>query len=113
MAAPEDPDARAAPVRAALSLMFERTSLLVMSIAVISAIGAFTAVRAWFAPVRAASVVPAKLTVDSQPAGADVLIDGQPRGKTPSTLSIDPGAHTLAVRASGIERAVQLTLAAG
>jgi PEGA domain-containing protein len=90
-----------------------RPSLLVASIAVVSAVGAFTAVRAWFAPVRAASIVPARLTVDSQPAGADVLIDGQQRGKTPATFSIDPGAHTLAVRAAGTQRTAQLTLAAG
>jgi hypothetical protein len=78
---------------------------------VVCAVAAFAAVRAWFAPVRAAAV--AKLSVDTQPTGAELLIDGQPRGRTPATFSIDPGAHTLAVRSSGVERVAQLTLAAG
>jgi hypothetical protein len=113
MAEGDDETARARSARALLSLLSGSTSLLVMSVLVISAAGAFAAVRAWFAPLRAAAVVPARLSVDTQPPGADLLIDGQPRGKTPATFSIDPGAHTLAVRASGVERVVQLTLAGG
>jgi hypothetical protein len=109
----DDQTARARSARAWLSLLSGSTSLLVMSVLIVSAAGAFTAVRAWFAPLRAAAVVPARLSVDTQPPGADLLIDGQPRGKTPATFSIDPGAHTLAVRASGVERVVQLALAGG
>src|SRR4051812_14517177 len=88
-------------------------SLLVVSTFVVSAVLAFTAVRAWFAPVRAAAVIAARLSVDTQPAGAELLIDGRPRGRTPVTFAIDAGAHTLAVRANGVERVVPLTLAAG
>jgi hypothetical protein len=113
MAEPDDSSVRARLVRAGLSLLSQRPSLLVMSVALVSAVGAFTAVRAWFAPVRAASIIPAKLTVDTQPAGAVVLIDGQARGRTPAMFSIDPGAHTLAVRAADVERTVQLTIPAG
>src|SRR5262245_55620040 len=101
MAQGDDGAARARLPRAFLPMLSGSTSLLVMSVLVVSAAGAFTAVRAWFAPLRAAAIVPAKLSVDTQPAGADVLIDGQPRGKTPAIFSIDPGGHTLAVRASG------------
>src|SRR6185436_9904070 len=66
-----------------------------------------------FAPVRAAAVVPARLSVDTQPAGAELRVDGRPRGTTPATFAIDPGAHTLVVRLNGAERVVPLTLAAG
>ena len=109
----DDRSARATLARVGLSISLRRPLLLVMSVLMISAAGAFAAVRAWFAPLRAAAVIPAKLSVDTQPAGAELLIDGQPRGKTPATLSIDPGSHTLAVRTAGIERVVQLTVAGG
>src|SRR5262245_39314577 len=111
MAEHDDSSVRARLGRVGRSLW--RTSLLVMSIAIVSAVGAFTAVRAWFAPVRAASTITATLTVDTQPTGAVVLIDGHARGRTPAMFSIDPGAHTLAVRAADVERTVQLMLPAG
>ncbi len=88
------------------------TSLLIASIVVLSGAGAFAAVRAWFAPALTLAA-PATLTVDTQPAGVDLLIDEQPRGKTPLTISIDAGAHALAVRAGGVERTVQLALTPG
>ena len=40
-------------------------------------------------------------------------IDGEARGVTPLTLSVNPGPHTLAVRAGGQERVVPITAAAG
>jgi hypothetical protein len=92
---------------------WSKRPLLLASILIVSAAGSFTAARAWFTHVRSAAVVPAQLTVDTQPAGAALLIDGQPRGTTPATFSISPGSHALAVRAAGEERHVQLTLASG
>jgi hypothetical protein len=89
------------------------TSLSMAAIVVVSAVGAFTAVRTWYRPVAAADLVLATLSVDTQPPGAELLIDKQPRGNTPLTFAIEPGAHLVTVRASGLEREVRLTLAAG
>src|SRR5262249_52097846 len=55
----------------------------------------------------------ATLTVQTRPAGSEVLIDGQPRGVTPLTLSLVSGAHSLAVRHGADERVVPLTMVAG
>ena len=44
------------------------------------------------------------LTIDTRPAGSQVLIDGEGRGVTPLTLALEPGAHTITVR-SGERRA--------
>src|SRR5262249_60092436 len=52
----------------------------------------------------------ATLTVQTRPAGSEVLIDGQPRGVTPLTLSLVSGAHSLAVRHGADERVVPLTM---
>ncbi len=88
-------------------------SLVLASVLVVAAAGSFILTRALFTHVRAAAIVPAQLSVDTQPAGAELLIDGQPRGMTPATLSINPGSHALTVRTAGEERRVQLSLAAG
>ena len=113
MAPADDESARTSSARTESSPQSRRTALLVALIAVVSAVGAFAAVRAWFVPVRAAAGVAATLSVETQPAGAELVIDHQPRGRTPATFSVDPGAHTLVLRAAGVERTVQLTLAAG
>jgi hypothetical protein len=91
----------------------KRKSLLLASVVIGSAAGSFVTARAWFMHVRAEAVTPAQLSVDTRPAGAELLIDGQPRGMTPATFPISPGSHTLAVRTAGEERSVQLALAAG
>jgi len=93
--------------------MAGRGSLLIGTVFVVSGLSAFAAVRAWFVPLRAAAVKPATLTVDTEPAGADLLIDSRPRGATPQTLTIDPGVHTVSVRANGAERTVRLSLGSG
>jgi hypothetical protein len=90
-----------------------RKLLALGSVLIVSAAGSFSVTRALFTHVWAAAAVPASLSVDTQPAGAELLIDGQPRGMTPATFSISPGSHTLAVRSAGEERRVQLALAAG
>jgi hypothetical protein len=56
---------------------------------------------------------PGLLTVQTQPAGAAVVIDGTARGVTPLTLSLPPGTHKMTVGGSGDERAVPLTIAPG
>ena len=112
MAEAADRPARPPSRRSDLLVALRSAPLLLASIAVVSGAAAFVAVRA-FVPLRAAAIVPATLTVDTQPPGAELVIDRQPRGSTPMSFAIEPGAHTLAVRAAGVERTVQLTLAAG
>jgi hypothetical protein len=93
--------------------MVQRESLLIGTIVVASGLVAFAAVRTGFVLLRAAAVHPATLTVETEPAGADLLIDSQPRGTTPETLTIDPGAHTVLVRLNGAERTLRLSLGSG
>jgi PEGA domain-containing protein len=42
-----------------------------------------------------------KLNISSQPAGADIEVDGNFVGSTPSSLSLEPGDHSVAVKKSG------------
>jgi hypothetical protein len=49
-------------------------------------------------PVALAQVT---LTIDSMPAGSDIEIDGAFVGSTPSTVSVAPGSHQVAVKKKG------------
>jgi hypothetical protein len=90
-----------------------RTSALIASIGVLSAVAAFLAVRTWFVPASAAAVGSAALTVQTEPDSAVVLIDDEPRGKTPLTIRVAAGSHRMAIRAAGVERTLQLNVVVG
>jgi hypothetical protein len=49
----------------------------------------------------AAPAAQASLTIDSTPVGADIEIDGGFVGNTPSTLTLTPGSHQIAVKKKG------------
>jgi hypothetical protein len=54
------------------------------------------------------------LTVNSNPLGAQLLVDGKLAGVTPTTLTLPPGAHSLTLRANGAEpRTMDVTVSAG
>jgi hypothetical protein len=54
-----------------------------------------------------------QLAVISQPAGADVIVDGQPRGVTPLTLSLPSGTHTLLLNRAEVSRSFEVNIKAG
>jgi PEGA domain-containing protein len=85
----------------------------ILLIATLSGLGAFELTRLRLPPLRAAIARPATLTVSTQPAGADLFINGRHRGQTPLTLPIEPGSHMLMLRSAGGERSVPLTVTAG
>ena len=43
----------------------------------------------------------ADITIITQPPGAAVVVDGQPRGQAPITLKLNPGPHRLRASLSG------------
>lgn len=54
----------------------------------------------------------ATLTVQSNPAGVPVFVDGVERGSTPTRLTLAPGPHILELR-RGVPRVIPVTLTAG
>jgi hypothetical protein len=113
--APADDD-RPGPVPALLSTFaFGSTSLLMSAIVLVSAVASFGAVRAWFPKAQAAPAAPAtarpttdaaahlsqgvdvprdiktptgagRLSIVTDPAGAQVQVDGRPRGVSPVVI---------------------------
>ncbi len=53
------------------------------------------------APVVAAAPQNSSLTVESSVTGADIEVDGNFVGSTPSTVSVPPGQHTITVKKKG------------
>ena len=72
----------------------------------------------WFASQYFTSPAPigasvGTLNVDSNPPGAQVIVDGEARGTTPVNLTLKAGAHTLELRGAGEPRVIPLIVAAG
>ena len=92
--------------------MVGRTSV-IGTVFIVSWVGVFAAVRAWFVPVRAATVSAAMLTVETVPPGADLLIDQQLQTTTPVTLALTPGVHDVVVRSGRAEQSARISLNGG
>jgi hypothetical protein len=82
----------------------------VLLIALTSAI-TLGALRYMAAPVAADGM--GTLAIQTNPTGASVEIDGQPRGVTPLSLSLSPGRHTLKLANEGNVRSMPITIVAG
>ena len=61
----------------------------------------FGAAAPAIAGTTAAPATQASLVIESTPPGADIEIDGAFVGNTPSTVSVAPGAHEIAVKKKG------------
>jgi hypothetical protein len=51
----------------------------------------------------AAATAPARYSVESRPAGAEVLVDGRTAGNTPVSVDLSAGQHKVTVRAPGYD----------
>jgi len=90
-----------------------RPLLVVAAVLVVATLAALAIRRVSVSRSGGAAPQAGRLTIDTRPAAAEVLIDGERRGLTPLTLSLSPGAHSIAVRNGRDERVVPLTIAAG
>jgi hypothetical protein len=53
------------------------------------------------------------MTVNTDPPGAEVEVDGTTRGQSPISLALAAGAHTLIIRGHGQSRTIPITITAG
>jgi len=67
----------------------------------------------WYLTPPAVAEATGTLIVESNPPGAAALVDGEPRGFTPLTLMLSPGAHVLEVVSGAERRTIPLTMTAG
>jgi len=83
------------------------------SILAAAALGALAVRTLPFLRSGAGQAKTGRLTIDTRQVTAEVIVDGEPRGVTPLTLSLPAGPHTLTVKSEGDQRVVPLTMAAG
>ena len=65
----------------------------------------------WWARVSAPRV--GQLAIISQPDGAEVVVDQEPRGVTPLTLSLPGGTHSVLLSRGDVSRSFEVTIKAG
>ena len=82
-------------------------------IVVVASIGTIGVSQLHLIQMPSFAVKDARVSIETRPPAAQVLIDGQPRGVTPIVLMLKPGAHTMVVRSGLDERVVPLSVAAG
>jgi hypothetical protein len=56
---------------------------------------------------------PGSLSLQTNPPGVAVFVDGVPRGNTPAHISLDAGAHIVELRGRGVPRVIPVTVTAG
>jgi PEGA domain-containing protein len=97
------PPPTAAPARR------NRAGVAVVALVCLLAAGAITGL--WLrASSIAATPITGSLRVESDPLGADVLIDGSAKGKTPLTLALAVGQHQLVVQQGGKTQQLAVTI---
>src|SRR5580765_8859257 len=75
------------------------------------AIVALVGSRWIFAPAAAPSGT-GTVSIITNPAGAQVIVDGEARGVTPVTLTLKAGVHVMQLRGAGQSRSMPVAIAA-
>ena len=94
-----------------------RRARLAAVVAGLIAVGTAGAAAAWRyaapAPTPTPAVSTGTLSIDSEPKGTPVLVDGETRGVTPLTMTLAAGSHRVELRGTGEARTIPVTIAAG
>jgi len=92
----------------------KRWPIAAAAVAVLAIAGAgIPAVRHFGGGAAAAPTADGTLTVNTNPPGAHVFVDGVERGMTPLSVALKPGTHALELRGDGTPRLMPITVTAG
>jgi PEGA domain-containing protein len=75
--------------------------------------GGYMVATRLFSGPAADAIETGSLAVSTNPPGAQVFVDGEPRGLTPVTLTLEAGDHKVELRGSGEPRTIPVTIAPG
>ena len=70
---------------------------IVLGVGVVAGLGVLALRRFPMQSSAANQPQPGRLTIETRPGNLEVAIDGDKRGKTPVTVSLAPGAHTVTI----------------
>ena len=85
----------------------------VVAVAAVVGLGGFFGMRAYNSSKVAATPEMGTLSVQTNPPGAAVFVDGEPHGNTPARVSLKPGSHILELRGRGVPRVIPVTITTG
>ncbi|HMJ84704.1 MAG TPA: PEGA domain-containing protein [Vicinamibacterales bacterium] len=92
----------------------KRWPIAAAAVALLAIAGAgIPAVRHFGGAGAAAPTAEGTLTVNTNPPGAKVFVDGVERGMTPLSVALKPGTHALELRGDGTPRLMPITVTAG
>lgn len=107
----EDTVATPTPLSSFPQLARDYARELVFAIPIVAAMGLIGyGIQKWSFRLEAST---ASLTIESEPAGADVLADGVRQGATPLTMSVAPGEHAYEIVSGGRRKALRAVASAG
>ena len=90
-----------------------RPLMIAASVALVALMsGGTMAARRYLASSTATAPATGTLAIQTNPAGASVVIDGQANGVTPLSVTLSAGPHTLELSANGARRTIPITMAA-
>jgi len=90
-----------------------RPLMIAASVALVAVMsGGTMAARRYLAASPATAPATGTLAIQTNPAGASVVIDGQANGVTPLSVTLSAGPHTLELSANGVHRTIPITMAA-
>jgi serine/threonine protein kinase len=91
----------------------KRWQLAAAAVALIAVAGAGIAAARRYTATPAPAIADGTLTVNTNPSGAHVFVDGVERGATPLSVTLKPGTHALELRGDGAPRLMPITVDAG
>jgi hypothetical protein len=92
----------------------QRSRLIAAAVVVIALTsGGVMAARRYLAAPVAPPASTGTVTLNTDPAGANVVIDGQAHGTTPTTATLKAGAHTIELSHDGVRRTMTVNVTAG
>jgi len=95
------------------SALAGRSRLIAAAAVVIALAGGGALAAHYYGMPSALAAATGTLVINTNPPGAQVLVDGEARGATPLTLTLKAGAHVVDVRGGGEPRTIPLTITAG
>jgi hypothetical protein len=91
-----------------------RPALVALKWTAVVALSAVAAVGGqWAMQRRQAAVATGSITLQTNPAGAEVTIDGRASGVTPLTIALSPATYAIELRSGTVTRQLQIEVAAG
>jgi len=83
------------------------------AVAIVVGAGGYAARGYFKTPPPVAAPTLGKLTIATNPAGVAVIVDGEARGASPISVSLEGGAHVVELQLGGQSRSIPVTIAAG